>query len=150
MDAVTNADTTFRLGEAIGGAAQLVQIASKLERRSLEESLRPLIEQTLRLGTLVRDGFHAFLRMSDNEQTLEQVEYCLLTADLIATKLEELVTEAARIESTGAAFPNWLNEGLSRERELAEDLRDIEETLALGQSDAFQQDIDQAKKEALR
>ena len=148
MDAVANIDITFRLGQAIGGTEQLVQIALELEEKSFEKQLRPLIEEVLQLLESMCGRLRAFLRLPDEAQTPEAMEGLLVIAGLVATRLEELHAKAAEIEAS-VKIPDWLVEGLNKQRQFAEELRDIEETLALGQSDTFRYEISEAKKGAV-
>jgi hypothetical protein len=47
-------------------------------------------------------------------------------------------------------MPDWLAADMKKIATLAEEFRDIEETLALGRSQSFQQELQEAKREAAK
>lgn len=146
LETVPSASQYASLHEAIGGMRSLVRATRVLEenaRLSVEEMVHDLSRETIALAEQVRDGLHGFFRLEDELQTDERIDYALVIAGLVANALENL---AATAESSLTS--NWLAEDMKKVRGIAEEYRDIEETLALGRSRSFQKELQDAKQEA--
>jgi len=143
---------TVELAEAIGGFGSLVKVAARVPRNCTEEILndvRELQGLIIQITTLYRNQMYTFLRLPDEEQTPDKIKEHLANTSLLATELGRAAQRWAEEERPPSdVFPDWHFEGLKRIADLADELRDIEETLALGQSGSFQQELKSAKREA--
>ena len=148
LNAVPSASQNADLHEAIGGMRSLVRATTLMPenaRLSVEEMVRDLSLGTIELAEKVRDGFYSFFRLSDELQTDDRVDYVVVMAGLIARALEGL-TEAPMPET----LPIWFAADIEKLRAIAEEYRDIEETASLGRSESFQQELQEAKREAAK
>lgn len=149
------------LSEAIGGARSLVAVARTLPphsersgkafyaelREAFASELRNLFHKVMELSVAVRGEFYKFLGSPDEEHTVRALDEALVFANLFAAKLDELA--ATTSSSDLQNLPDRLLDELEKIRGIAEDFRDIEETLALGRSEAFQQELRDAKRQAI-
>jgi hypothetical protein len=148
LETVPSASQNAALHEAIGGMRYLVRattIMPESARVSVEEMVRKLSRETIELAEKVRDALHTFFRLEDELQTDGRLDSSLVIAGLLANALEHL-TGTAKEHS----IPDWLMADMKRLREIAEEYRDIEETLALGRSRSFQHELQEAKREAAK
>jgi len=144
MEALTiSTDLAERLG-SVRSLIETVPIVKEASRRALMNRIRELDEMLIALITRARDDLYAFLRAPDEVQTPEKIDEAIVVANLIATKLEG----SAKVLGRSSNFPKWHAENAQRIVELSDELRDIEETLALGRSAAFQEQLKNAKREA--
>jgi hypothetical protein len=148
LETVPSASQNADLHEAIGGMRSLVQATTIMPegaRLSIEEMVRSISRETIELAEKVRDRLHTFFRLEDGSQTDERVDRTIVVSGLAANALEHLA-ETARSQP----LPDWLAADMKKIATLAEEFRDIEETLALGRSQSFQQELQEAKREAAK
>ncbi|MDO8433266.1 MAG: hypothetical protein Q7S58_12735 [Candidatus Binatus sp.] len=135
------------LAERLGSVRSLIETAPIVKdaaRRRLMSRIRELDETLIALITKVRDDLYTFLRAPDEAQSPGKIDEAIVVANLIATKLEA----SAEVLGRSNNFPRWHKVYAQRIAELSDELRDIEETLALGRSAAFQGLLESAKREA--
>ena len=134
------------LVDALGGTRVLLEVTPKLQAAYAEEVLERLtakITGAIRLAQEVRDTYYAFLRLPDESQTDQQLRLGLVLLGRIAESLEDF----AQFKDAGW-LPNWLSACVGAMAQMADDFRDLEETFALGLSQPFKDEIEQAKNEA--
>ena len=137
-----------RLYEAIGGMRSPVRATTMMPenaRLSIEEMVRDLSRETIELAEKARDATYRFFRLEDEFQTKERAECTLVVSGLIASALEHLADTAQT-----KPIPDRLASDIKKLGEIADEFRDIEETLALGRSASFQQELQEAKRQAAK
>lgn len=145
MEAATIGSNTIELVSAVGGARSLVGVADEVSPFPLKE-FRFILGEAIRLCQDERDRLRHNLNLPNREQTNERLDADIAITDLIAQKIEDLVDSAERVRSTLIQIKVW--EGIQTLATLAEELRDLEETYALGRSSRFRAKIKRAKQRA--
>ncbi len=140
----------IELAAAMGGVRSLVRLAEKTNgtlRPDLEAAIYDGLRETIREASRVRDLFRKFLNTPDEYQTDERLNAAIATIDLTLHKVESFFRHW---ESAPITPPARLTEQVKVLAEIVDDFRNLQETLALGRSAAFQAEIAQAKREASR
>jgi len=148
LETVPSASQNADLHEAIGGMRYLLRattIMPESARVSVEEMVRELSRETIELAEKVRDALYTFFRLEDELQTDGRLDSSLVIAGLLANALDHLIGTA-----TEHSIPDWLTADMERLRKIAEEYRDIEETLAIGRSQSFQRELQEVKREATK
>jgi len=140
----------IELAAAMGGVRSLVRFAEKTDgtlRADLEAAIYEALRETVQEASRVRDMFRKFLNAPDEYQTDERLNTAIATIDLILHKVEPFFRDWERAPIKP---PARLIEQVRVLAEIVDDFRNLQETLALGRSAAFQTEIAQAKREASR
>ena len=139
------------LAAAVGGVWSLVRFADKTDRKGLAPALEAAIydglRETIHETSTLRDTFRRFLNMRDESQTDERLDAAIASIDLILNTFARLFSlwDKAPVER-----PKRLAKQMEILNELVDDFQNLQETLALGRSGAFQAEIAQARSEASR
>ncbi len=140
----------IELAAAMGGVGSLVRFAAKSEKNlppNLEAAIYDGLRQTIHEASLWRDMLRNFLNAPDEYQTDERLTAAIAAIDLLLKKFEGLFRLWKRAP---ARPPQRLIKQMETLSEATEDFRNLQETLALGRSTAFQAEIAQARREASR
>ena len=140
----------IELAAAVGGVGSLVRFAAKSEKSlppDLEAAIYDGLRQTIHEASLWRDMLRNFLNAPDEYQTNERLNAAITAIDLALKKFEGLFRLWKRAPSRA---PERLSKQIENLTEITEDFRNLQETLALGRSAAFQAEIAQARREASR
>jgi hypothetical protein len=140
----------IELAAAVGGLWSLVRFAektNKTRRADLDAAIYDAMRETVHEASRVRDMFRNFLNAPDDYQTEERLDSAIVAIDLSLHKFEGFLRHWKR---TPVRPPERLTKQVKVLTEIVEDFRDLQETLALGRSAAFQAEIAQARREASR
>jgi hypothetical protein len=150
MDNIDIRRPEIELAAAVGGVGSLVRFAAKSEKSlppNLEAAIHDGLRETIREASLMRDVFRNFLNASDEDQTDERLNAAIAAIDLSLGKFEGLFRLWKRAPLRP---PERLVKQVETLTEIADDFRNLQETLALGRSAAFQAEIAEARREASR
>lgn len=141
----------IELAAAVGGVWSLVRFADKSKQKGLTPDLEAAIydglRETIHESSNLRDTLRHFLNMPDEHQTDVRLDAAIAAIDLMLNKFARLfrVWERAPVER-----PKRLAKQMEILSEVVDDFQNLQETLALGRSGAFQAEIAQARSEASR
>lgn len=141
----------IELAAAVGGVGSLVRFAAKSEKSlpaDLEAAIYDGLRETIREASLLREVFRNFLNAPDEHQTDERLNAAIAAIDLSLRKFEGLFRLWKRAPLRRP--PERLVKQVEILTEITDDFRNLQETLALGRSSAFQAEIARARREATR
>lgn len=140
----------IELAAAVGGAGSLIRFAGQKHTRlsaDLEVAITDQMRLAIREASHVRDIFRLLLNSSDEVQTEQRLDWAITTIDIFAKEFDKLFRIWERGPESGKRL--FVQE-FDQLGAIVDDLRSLQETMTLGKSTAFQEEIAQAKREALR